>query len=91
MARIFSFPLKRRSETVESPFWISYADLMTALVMLFLVVMSISMVAIASKELVAKKKREIALGLFLATGCIIPLTVGDGPGDGDGDSGDDRV
>lgn len=47
-----------RREEGQNPFWISYADLMTALVMLFLVVMSISMVAIASRDLVKKKARE---------------------------------
>jgi len=46
MARILPL-IRKRTETSESPFWISYADLMTALVMLFLVVMSISMVTIA--------------------------------------------
>ncbi|MGN7613158.1 OmpA family protein [Magnetococcales bacterium HHB-1] len=47
-----------RTETTESPFWISFADLMTALVMLFLVVMSISMVAVSSRSLVEKKAQE---------------------------------
>jgi outer membrane protein OmpA-like peptidoglycan-associated protein len=49
---------RTRNEGAESPFWISYADLMTALVMLFLVVMSISMVAIASRSMVEKQLRE---------------------------------
>lgn len=60
MARII--PLTRtRAENADNPFWISFADLMTALVMLFLVVLSISMVAISSKDLVAKKAREVAI------------------------------
>lgn len=54
MARLF--PLSRkRVETGTDPFWISYADLMTALVMLFLVVMSISMIAVAARS--AEEKR----------------------------------
>lgn len=54
MARLF--PLTRkRVETGSDPFWISYADLMTALVMLFLVVMSISMIAVAARS--AEEKR----------------------------------
>ncbi|MBF0627304.1 MAG: OmpA family protein [Magnetococcales bacterium] len=58
----------RRSGTDEgpgNPFWISYADLMTALVMLFLVVMSISMVAIASRPMVEKKQRAGDIRMIL--------------------------
>ncbi|MGN7612229.1 OmpA/MotB family protein [Magnetococcales bacterium HHB-1] len=50
----------------ESPFWISYADLMTALVMLFLVVMSISMVAMASRSLVEQKRKEDGISEVMA-------------------------
>ena len=57
MARFLPL-IRRRTETAESPFWISYADLMTALVMLFMVVMSISMVTIAVQ---AMETREQAL------------------------------
>ncbi|OSM04380.1 putative OmpA/MotB domain-containing protein [Magnetofaba australis IT-1] len=52
----------RRTETADNPFWISYADLMTALVMLFLVVMSISMVAVASRDEARMKEREVQIG-----------------------------
>ena len=55
MARILPL-IRRRTETSESPFWISYADLMTALVMLFLVVMSISMVTIAVQAMEAREQ-----------------------------------
>jgi flagellar motor protein MotB len=41
-------PRKGRDEG-EKPFWISYADLMTALMMLFLVVMAVSLFAITSR------------------------------------------
>ncbi|MBF0162386.1 MAG: OmpA family protein, partial [Magnetococcales bacterium] len=60
MARV----IQRAQKQVEdggNPFWISYADLMTALAMLFLVVMSLSMVAIASRPMVEKKERETAI------------------------------
>ena len=53
--------VRRQIEDGGNPFWISYADLMTALAMLFLVVMSISMVAIASRPMVEKKERETAI------------------------------
>ncbi|MBF0164990.1 MAG: OmpA family protein [Magnetococcales bacterium] len=58
----------RRSGVDEgpgNPFWISYADLMTALVMLFLVVMSISMVAIASRPMVEKRQRAGDIRMIL--------------------------
>nr|CRH04831.1 putative outer membrane protein, OmpA motif [Candidatus Magnetococcus massalia] len=51
-------PEKKRLEVSDNPFWISYADLMTALVMLFLVVMSISMIAIASRDEVRAESRK---------------------------------
>jgi len=41
-------PRKGRDEG-EKPFWISYADLMTALMMLFLVVMAVSLFAVTSR------------------------------------------
>ncbi|MBF0358226.1 MAG: OmpA family protein [Magnetococcales bacterium] len=50
--------IRRKTETTENPFWISYADLMTALVILFLVIMSISIVAISSRPIVEKKERD---------------------------------
>lgn len=57
MARVLS-RLRKQTEDSGNPFWISYADLMTALAMLFLVVMSISMVAIANRPMVEKQERE---------------------------------
>ena len=64
MARVLPL-IRKRTETSESPFWISYADLMTALVMLFLVVMSTTMVTIAVQasqaraQAVEEKQRAI--------------------------------
>lgn len=40
---------RRGRDEGEKPFWISYADLMTALMMLFLVVMTVSLFAITSR------------------------------------------
>ena len=42
--------IKRRSEDGERPFWISYADLMTALMVLFLVIMSISIYSLVAQD-----------------------------------------
>ncbi|MBF0236969.1 MAG: OmpA family protein [SAR324 cluster bacterium] len=40
---------KKHKDEGEKPFWISYADLMTALMMLFLVVMSVSLIVVNQK------------------------------------------
>ena len=39
---------KKNREEGEKPFWISYADLMTAMMMLFLVVMTFSLLIITN-------------------------------------------
>lgn len=65
MARVISH-VRKQPEDGGNIFWISYADLMTALAMLFLVVMSISMVAIASRPMVEKKERENAIQAILS-------------------------
>jgi outer membrane protein OmpA-like peptidoglycan-associated protein len=41
---------RRGRDEGEKPFWISYADLMTALMMLFLVVMAVALFAISSRN-----------------------------------------
>ncbi len=41
---------RRGRDEGERPFWISYADLMTALMMLFLVVMAVSLFAVTSRS-----------------------------------------
>ncbi len=40
---------RKKREEAEKPFWISYADLMTALMMLFLVVMAVSLIMMTRK------------------------------------------
>lgn len=54
--------IKRGSkEEAEKPFWISFSDLMSALMVLFLVVMSIALLAVTkriSEEELAKAQRE---------------------------------
>jgi outer membrane protein OmpA-like peptidoglycan-associated protein len=54
-------PLPRKSEEGERPFWISYADLMTALMVLFLVVMVASIVSLTRvihDQAAGEKKRS---------------------------------
>ena len=49
---MFGVPIRRRRSAKsqgESPFWISYADLMTAMMTLFLAAMAVTMVAITYK------------------------------------------
>lgn len=50
---------KRARDEAEKPFWISYADLMTALMVLFLVVMSVALLAVTKTvDEAARKKQE---------------------------------
>ena len=53
--------IKRGNKSeAEKPFWISYADLMTALMVLFLVAMSVAMMAVTyNAEDVERQKREL--------------------------------
>src|SRR6185312_15891525 len=44
-------------DEAEKPFWISFADLMTALMVLFLVVMGVALLAV-TKNVTEKEKRE---------------------------------
>jgi outer membrane protein OmpA-like peptidoglycan-associated protein len=55
---------KKSKDEAEKPFWISFADLMTALMMLFLVVMAVALLSVTktvneAEEKKAKRDREI--------------------------------
>src|SRR4051794_3051086 len=51
--------LKRGSrDEAEKPFWISFADLMTALMVLFLVVMGVALLAVTKNVTEREKKEE---------------------------------
>ena len=59
----------RSRDDAEKPFWISYADLMTALMVLFLVVMSVALLAVTKKiseEEEQKKAYDGDVAAFLA-------------------------
>lgn len=45
-------------DEAEKPFWISFADLMTALMVLFLVVMGVALLAVTATETEQKKKED---------------------------------
>jgi outer membrane protein OmpA-like peptidoglycan-associated protein len=47
----------KQKDEAEKPFWISYADLMTALMVLFLVVMSVALLAV-TKTVSERERRE---------------------------------
>ena len=52
--------VKRASrDEAEKPFWISFADLMTALMVLFLVVMSVALLAVTKTVSERERKQEI--------------------------------
>ena len=52
--------LKRRArQDGESPFWISYSDLMSALMILFLVVMAVTLIAV-TKSVTAEEEQKFA-------------------------------
>lgn len=60
---------KRHKEEGEKPFWISFADLMTALMVMFLLVMSVALLAVTnevSETDKSKAKREQEIDLLLA-------------------------
>jgi outer membrane protein OmpA-like peptidoglycan-associated protein len=48
---------RRGKDEAEKPFWISYADLMTALMVLFLVVMAVALLAV-TRTVSEREKRE---------------------------------
>lgn len=43
----------------ESPFWISFSDLMTALMTLFLVVMAVTLIAVTKTVTAEEQKKKI--------------------------------
>ncbi len=58
-------PAGKRGDHAESPFWISYADLMTALMVLFLVALTVALYAVTQRDddnarQTAVRNREIA-------------------------------
>jgi outer membrane protein OmpA-like peptidoglycan-associated protein len=56
-AKVLKLPARSRDEA-EKPFWISYADLMTALMVLFLVTMSVALLAVT--KTVTEQERQKA-------------------------------
>lgn len=69
---MFSIILKKRANKAEgeSPFWISFSDLMTALMTLFLVVMAVTLISITQSipktiELEASRQEDIKIVMGL--------------------------
>ena len=60
---------KRIKDEAEKPFWISFADLMTALMVMFLLVMSVALLAVTktiSEEQRAEDVRKDAIAKLLS-------------------------
>lgn len=58
---------KKSKDEAEKPFWISFADLMTALMVLFLLVMSVALLAVTktvSEQELKQKKRSEAIEII---------------------------
>jgi len=53
---------RKSKDEAEKPFWISFADLMTALMILFLVVMSVALLAVTRAEKREREARQKAEG-----------------------------
>jgi flagellar motor protein MotB len=52
--------VKRKSkEEGEKPFWISFSDLMTALMVMFLVVMAVALLAVTSPASAFEEKKKV--------------------------------
>lgn len=56
---------KRRGDEAEKPFWISYADLMTAMMVLFLVVMVASLSSVTQRIQKAEQGEKKHVGRIL--------------------------
>ena len=57
MAGLRVLTRRRASDEAEKPFWISYSDLMTALMVLFLVAMAVALIAVTTEISEADKKK----------------------------------
>lgn len=69
MINKFLIPGRRNKEEGEKPFWISFADLMTALMVMFLLVMSVALLAVTDQVSAAdrnKIQREQEIDQLLA-------------------------
>jgi outer membrane protein OmpA-like peptidoglycan-associated protein len=69
MINKFLPPYRRNKDEGEKPFWISFADLMTALMVMFLLVMSVALLAVTDEVSSADKskaKREQEIDQLLA-------------------------
>jgi len=49
---------RQNRDEAEKPFWISFADLMTALMVLFLVVMGVALLAVTTNVTEREKNQE---------------------------------
>ena len=60
---------RRGKDDGEKPFWISFSDLMSALMVLFLVAMSVALLAVTKK--VSEEERELLEKLAELQGTVV--------------------
>lgn len=73
-----SLPRKQHEDEAEKPFWISYSDLMTALMVLFLVAMSVSLFSITQKVISGPEEHRKKVDACMAD--VASMTEKDFPG-----------
>ena len=78
MLRIRTPPRRPLEDDAEKPFWISYSDLMTALMVLFLVAVSISIFAITRKVISGPEEQRKKIDSCMST--VSSMTSRDFPG-----------
>jgi flagellar motor protein MotB len=71
-------PRRSAGDDAEKPFWISYADLMTALMVLFLVAISISLFSITQKVISGPEEHRKKVDLCMSE--VSKMTENDFPG-----------
>jgi outer membrane protein OmpA-like peptidoglycan-associated protein len=67
---LLSTPPRRGKEEAEKPFWISFSDLMTALMVLFLVAMAVAILAVTNQvriEVKAAQERAVMVDSCMAS------------------------
>ncbi len=57
MLNRYLIPGRRNQEEAEKPFWISFADLMTALMVMFLLVMNVALISVTDEASKSDEKR----------------------------------
>ncbi len=71
---------RANKDEAEKPFWISFSDMMTALMVLFLVAMAVALLAVTAPAVKGNNQKEHALPLFNRASAICRRSPGRIPG-----------